>query len=299
MRSIVPDIARILSFNIQRNIMPDMTQILSPSNANNNSSSSSLSAAAATAVNSYGRRRRRRHHNYFYQDLPLAIPPEEGYNLTSVVSTNYYYPPPPPDNHVVTPNRLHIVQTPLTPVRRNIYLSDEEARHRQTPASPTPTPSNSIVPSPSSPSLQPLSSLSLLPTLSSLPSLLPPSSSSSSSSLPIPSPLPSLSRYHQHQPHKDIQCIFCGCSIYGLNGFYHDPYNIPVNVDFMYKSEFFTRSCACLMREVLCRGCGNVVAYHIDVPCDKCIMKGDLRTRGTWLLKPENVRIVDLNNFQF
>ncbi|KAI8905118.1 protein FAM72, partial [Gorgonomyces haynaldii] len=44
----------------------------------------------------------------------------------------------------------------------------------------------------------------------------------------------------------------------------------PLGVQLVF-SDYFTKNCACRIRDAACLGCGNVVGYHVTTPCSKCL----------------------------
>ncbi|XP_040841214.1 protein FAM72A isoform X2 [Ochotona curzoniae] len=44
-----------------------------------------------------------------------------------------------------------------------------------------------------------------------------------------------------------------------------------VAVDFIGRS-YFTEICRCKLKDIACLKCGNIVGYHVIVPCSSCLL---------------------------
>ncbi|XP_013378540.1 PREDICTED: protein FAM72A isoform X2 [Chinchilla lanigera] len=46
---------------------------------------------------------------------------------------------------------------------------------------------------------------------------------------------------------------------------------VPRTVDFIGRC-YFTEICKCKLKDIACLKCGNIVGYHVIVPCSSCLL---------------------------
>ncbi|KAJ3413702.1 Protein fam72a [Chytridiales sp. JEL 0842] len=61
----------------------------------------------------------------------------------------------------------------------------------------------------------------------------------------------------------------------------------PAGVQLVYK-DYTTANCRCRIRDAACLGCGNIVGYHVTMPCSKCL---DACNNGhMWMFSSDGVQ---------
>ncbi|KAK1347843.1 FAM72-like protein [Hamiltosporidium tvaerminnensis] len=61
----------------------------------------------------------------------------------------------------------------------------------------------------------------------------------------------------------------------------------PLDTVQLASRDYFTLSCRCMIRDVACYMCGNIVGYHVSQPCKKCL---NSRNNGhLWIFDMEKI----------
>lgn len=64
--------------------------------------------------------------------------------------------------------------------------------------------------------------------------------------------------------------------------------DIPPDALHLLQEDRMTQGCHCRIRDTVCRGCGNVLGYHVSQPCERCL---DAKNNGHfWMFYSETVR---------
>ncbi|KAJ3402674.1 Protein fam72a [Chytriomyces hyalinus] len=64
----------------------------------------------------------------------------------------------------------------------------------------------------------------------------------------------------------------------------------PTGVQLVF-DDYTTPNCQCRIRDVACLGCGNVVGYHVTMPCGQCLES--CNNGHFWMFQSEEVDPID------
>uniref|UniRef100_H0WK65 Family with sequence similarity 72 member A n=1 Tax=Otolemur garnettii TaxID=30611 RepID=H0WK65_OTOGA len=72
-----------------------------------------------------------------------------------------------------------------------------------------------------------------------------------------------------------------GCAVMG-----GETHSLENAVDFIGRC-YFTKICKCKLKDIACLKCGNIVGYHVIVPCNSCLLS--CNNRHFWMFHSQAV----------